>query len=303
LWVRNATSKNFETVFCDTGWESDITYNHIQEVKEKLGLNLIVLKSTKHKNFIDLVKNKSRFPSSTARFCTEELKTKPMIDYILDQVKDHVLIIQGIRAGESEARSKMKAQCNFFKYYLEPYQTNSMIVENLSAKKELTKNQLKKLKKAKDRLLKGKEDAKFHTYRKKEVLEYFGKYVTDVLRPVFDWTGNQVMKYILENGLKPNPLYYQGFKRVGCFPCIMSGHTEMKQLIKHYPGRIDQLREFEKECKSTFFYPDYIPKRFMANKKFPTIDDVVNYVKAKNASGDLFPTEETSCISFYSICE
>ena len=35
LWVRNNMSKKFTTVFCDTGWESDLTYKYIDEVGKK----------------------------------------------------------------------------------------------------------------------------------------------------------------------------------------------------------------------------------------------------------------------------
>jgi hypothetical protein len=80
-------------------------------------------------------RKKKRFPSTKARFCTEELKVKPMIDFILDRKAD-CLIIQGVRKDESEARSAMKEQCTFFKYYFTPYRTNTMIVNRLSAVKE-----------------------------------------------------------------------------------------------------------------------------------------------------------------------
>lgn len=70
---------------------------------------------------VDLARQKHRCPSARARYCTEELKTKPMTDYILDVVQDNTLIIQGIRAAESSARAKMKTQCTYFKYYFEPY--------------------------------------------------------------------------------------------------------------------------------------------------------------------------------------
>ena len=36
LWIRNNFSKNFTTVFCDTGWENPITYRYINEIAEKL---------------------------------------------------------------------------------------------------------------------------------------------------------------------------------------------------------------------------------------------------------------------------
>ena len=141
LWVRNNISKDFLTVFCDTIWEHELTYKHINEVIKKLNLDYVRLTSKKYNGFLDLAEKKKRFPSVGARFCTEELKSKPMIDYILDEVKDDILIIQGIRKAESFARSKMNAQCTFFKYYFQPYGVDK----------------------------KGKD--KFHTYRKKEVIK------------------------------------------------------------------------------------------------------------------------------------
>lgn len=79
LWVRNNLTKDFITVFCDTGWEHPLTYKYIEEVQEQLGLNLITVKSKKFNGMVDLTKKKSRWPSSQRRFCTSELKTIPMI--------------------------------------------------------------------------------------------------------------------------------------------------------------------------------------------------------------------------------
>lgn len=285
LWTINESGykkENIEAVFCDTGWEHEATYNHIKDITDKLDVNLITLKSKKYDGMVDLAKKKGRFPSTKARFCTEELKTKPMIDYILDECKCHVIIIQGIRKDESHSRSLMEKQCTYFKYYDQPY-----------GKDKNGKN-------------------KFHTYRKKEVLEFRSKWLDDVIRPVFDWSGNEVMNYILEAGLKPNPLYYQGAKRVGCYPCIMCSQKEIKGMIENNPDYIDRLKESEIEVGRTFFAPDYIPKRSMrlidekSGKKIPSVDDVVNYIKMKDATGYLFEEEKRenrSCMSFYGICE
>ena len=49
LWVRNNLTKDFITVFCDTGWEHPLTYKYIEEVQEQLGLNLITVKSKSFK--------------------------------------------------------------------------------------------------------------------------------------------------------------------------------------------------------------------------------------------------------------
>lgn len=311
LWaIAKYGANNVTAVFCDTKWEHEITYKHINEVVEKLGIKLIVLTSRKYNGMVDLAVKKKRFPSTKARFCTEELKTKPMIDYILDNCKTHLLIIQGIRADESESRSLMNKQCSYFKYYFEPYQTNSMIVEALESKEVLSVSQKIKLRKAKARLAKGKEDKKFHTYRKKEIFKWREKYADDILRPIFDWTGQQTIDYILQNGMKPNPLYYLGFSRVGCLPCIMCKKQEVKSMIDYLPDAVVRLEEAEKEVGRSFFPPDYVPKRYCSKtdkggKKYPTVQDVLKYIGDTNATGDLFKEDNKphKCMSFYGICE
>lgn len=93
---------NLTAVFCDTGWEHPDTYKHVNDVCLQMGVKLITLKSKY--DFVSLAAHKKRFPSTNARFCTSELKMKPMIDYVLS-LKESCIIIQGIRAGESTARA------------------------------------------------------------------------------------------------------------------------------------------------------------------------------------------------------
>lgn len=285
LWTLKESGypkESIEAVFCDTGWEHEATYQHIKETTDQLGVRLVVLKSKKYDGLVDMAKKKGRFPSTKARFCTEELKTKPMIDYILDECKSHVIVIQGIRKDESRARSMMRNQCTYFRYYYEPYGHD------------------------KD----GKP--KYHTYRKKDILEFRKNYLDDVIRPCFNWTGQEVMQYILDAGMRPNQLYFEGSKRVGCFPCIMCGHGEIKAMIEHNPKYVERLKQAEIEVGRTFFPPDYIPQRAMtmidpkSQKKIATVADVVRYIEEKNATGDLFEDdnkEDRSCMSFYGICE
>lgn len=91
-----------EAVFCDTGWEHPDTYQHITDTCSQMGVKLTTLKS-KH-DFVSLAVYKKCFPSTNARFCTSELKMKPMIDHVLS-LNESCIIIQGIRAGESAARA------------------------------------------------------------------------------------------------------------------------------------------------------------------------------------------------------
>ena len=274
LWVRNNLTKHFTTVFCDTGWEHPLTYQYINETTRQLGLQLITLKSKKFDGMVDLAKKKSRWPSSQRRFCTSELKTIPMIDYILDEVNDDVLMIQGIRAAESARRAEMQKQCTYFKYYVQPY--------------------------GKDK--NGKD--KYHTYRRKDVLAFRAKHADDLLRPVFDWTAQQVIDYILKNGLQPNPLYRMGYKRVGCYPCVMASQQDIYNISQQDTTRIDYIAQKEQELHSSFFGPDKISRKNYRGD-YPLIGDVVRYVQNKYAIGSLFDDEDaaTSCMSYYGLCE
>lgn len=274
LWVRNNLTKDFITVFCDTGWEHPLTYQYIYDVRDRLGLNLVTVKSKKFEGMVDLVKKKTRWPSSQRRFCTSELKTIPMIDYILDEVNDNILVIQGIRAAESSKRAEMSKQCTYFKYYVQPYR------------------------KGKD----GKD--KYHTYRRKDVLAFLTKYADDLLRPVFDWSDRQVIDYILDNGLVLNPLYRMGYKRVGCYPCVMASQQDIYNISMQDLPRIKFIADLEKKLSSSFFGPDKIPSRYYKGE-YPLIGDVVKYVQGKHSSGSLFEDTDisTSCMSYYGLCE
>lgn len=273
LWTLEHITKNPLVVFCDTGFESKVTYEYIDYVEAKLNIPIKRISSDKFDGMLDMVRKKSRFPSTNRRFCTSELKVKPMINFILD-LNDDFIAIQGIRKDESNERSKMSNQCTFFKYYFEPYAFTT----------------------------EGKP--KLHTYRKPEIKKFVENKVADILRPVFDWSAKQVVEYILSKGLVLNPLYKKGFKRVGCFPCIMCSQTEIRSLNLFYPDRVKEISEFEIETGASFFPPDKIPKRFCANKSYPTIYEVVNY--CSDTDPILFPEiaeKERSCMSFYNICE
>jgi 3'-phosphoadenosine 5'-phosphosulfate sulfotransferase (PAPS reductase)/FAD synthetase len=106
LWAKEHL-KNFQVVFCDTGWEHEITYEYIKYINEILcNGELIIIKSKKYAGFEDLSYKKKRVASTKARFCTQELKIFPMHDYI-HSLSHKVRMFVGIRAEESHSRAKM----------------------------------------------------------------------------------------------------------------------------------------------------------------------------------------------------
>ncbi|RHU24288.1 MULTISPECIES: phosphoadenosine phosphosulfate reductase family protein [Parabacteroides] len=255
-----------EAVFCDTGWEHPDTYQHITNVCQQMSIKLTTLKP--ELGFVELAKKKKRFPSVIGRFCTIELKIKPMIDYLLS-LKESCIIIQGIRARESSVRAAMEPECMYFRSYFQP---------NGSGRKE--------------------------TYRGKEVREWCSKYDASVIRPIFNWSAQEVIDCILNAEQKPNPLYYKGFSRVGCFPCVMCRQVEIRELLKDELMK-QRLIDAEKYVGRSFFAIDTIPKRFCKNGVYAMAEEVFKYVSDKNATLDMFgPEGGYACMSiFHGLCE
>jgi 3'-phosphoadenosine 5'-phosphosulfate sulfotransferase (PAPS reductase)/FAD synthetase len=96
-----------DRVFMDTGWEHDDTYAYIRgPLADKIGPIQWLRPKLQME---ELVLKKGMFPSRLRRYCTQELKVFPMRDHLrgLQDAGYEVLNTVGIRAGESEARSKM----------------------------------------------------------------------------------------------------------------------------------------------------------------------------------------------------
>jgi len=247
LWAKEqGILDNSDVVYCDTGWENPITYDYIKYVGEKLGKEIITLQPDL--KFLELAKKKKRFPSSQARFCTEELKLKPMKKYI-EQYLPECEILVGVRAEESFSRSKL------------PERTFA---------------------------------------------DYYG---CDMVRPLIKWTWQQVFDIMKRHNIEPNPLYKNGMKRVGCFPCIMSGNQELKNMFERYPDSLAKLTEAENEIGRSFFVPAKIPEKYHTGRdpksglSFPRVIDVYDYLVDPH-SEKLFEDEEgETCLSYYRICE
>ena len=94
-------------IFMDTGWEHPATYDYLRgPLTDKLG-PIEEIRSEKYPGgMVQLIKSKGMFPSRRIRFCTQELKVKPIIDY-LQGLEDEPVNAVGIRGGESLARSKL----------------------------------------------------------------------------------------------------------------------------------------------------------------------------------------------------
>lgn len=56
-----------------------------------------------------------------------------------------------------------------------------------------------------------------------------------MVNPIVDWTDEEVWEFLEYYGCKSNPLYAQGYKRVGCVGCPMGGSKTQKKEFAAYP--------------------------------------------------------------------
>ncbi len=233
---------DFTPVFADVGNEHEITYEYVAELPRRVGgpditwvkadfapqlrrrqnyiryhwraigtdeaeaERMISLLEPSNNPFLDLCMMKGRFPSAMARFCTEELKIKPITDQIYKPLvaAGHVPVsYQGVRADESFARSKLPMR---------------------------------------------------------QKVEVMGVPVR-ILRPMLNWTLDDVIAKHAKFGVEPNPLYREGWNRVGCMPCVMENKQGIKNMDARYPEHVDRIREWErivssvsKRGSATFFH-------------------------------------------------
>lgn len=146
--------------------------------------------------------------------------------------------------------------------------------------------------------------------------EFDNFYAFEVYRPLLKWSLEDVWAIHARYGLKPNPLYGFGAKRVGCLPCIMSRKAEVRNIAHRWPERIDMIRDHENNFPngySSFFARDKVPERFRTKEvetasgwqgKVASIDDVVTWsMTGKHAKGTAPGDDAGTCPSSMGACE
>lgn len=111
---------NVHVLFANTGRERPETLQFILECQTRWGVPIHWLERGRGEvdwakcgidgePFADLITKKKFLPNPIARFCTQELKIKPMRDWMMAQGYDHWTNAVGIRADEPRRIAKMRA--------------------------------------------------------------------------------------------------------------------------------------------------------------------------------------------------
>lgn len=74
--------------------------------------------------------------------------------------------------------------------------------------------------------------------------------------PILSWEAWNCFVFLEEHGIHRNPLYDEGFERVGCFPCMLAGQKTQERVFRTEFGKkqFAIIKELEKEIGEEYKY-------------------------------------------------
>ncbi len=110
-----------------------------------------------------------------------------------------------------------------------------------------------------------------------------------VLNPIIDWEDADVWEYIHSRGLKYCKLYDEGFKRLGCIGCPMSGKKGMEKEFLRWP----KYKEAYKRAIARFI-PGYLERCKQKGREpmYTTVDEWFNWWIYGKDNKDVFDGQE-----------
>jgi 3'-phosphoadenosine 5'-phosphosulfate sulfotransferase (PAPS reductase)/FAD synthetase len=189
-------------LFCDTGWEHELTYRYIETLEEFFNIKIHKLVGIP---LPELIRKKKVFPSPRRRFCTRSCKTVPTYRFYEEIFALFPFKIAevwlGLRREESRARRNIKN----------------------------------------------------YTHKAFEKTRFGERFPFDISYryPIANLTERQVFEELRKRRVPINPLYEQGFKRVGCYPCFLSKKDIIQVICKALEGdefsvnRLEEMKELD----------------------------------------------------------
>lgn len=136
-------------------------------------------------------------------------------------------------------------------------------------------------------------------------------------RPIHKWSATETFERAAYHGLKPNPLYQMGMRRVGCMPCINCSKGEVSQIVKRFPEQLERIREWEelvaavsRRGDATFFAAPTVPGE---GDRRASVDNITEWARTTRGGRQFDMLAEIErmraaeegllCESAYGLCE
>jgi len=105
------------------------------------------------------------------------------------------------------------------------------------------------------------------------------KFLIPTMYPISYWNIQKVFSYIESKGIKVNPLYSKGFRRVGCMPCVNANKYELLYMPKKYKERLKALEKAisEKIGKKAFMFNPNTRDKFLREKLLFETEELFEY--------------------------
>ena len=218
LWIAEESGIEFEAQYSKTSVDAPETVSHVKETFARLrarGINAFVRVPKLHGKPVtmwSLIAQRNMPPTRLVRYCCQTLK---------ETGGKGRAIATGVRRSESVARSGRKFAQNTTKRNREAldFEDAASLFEDAERFIEHDSAFLKSCK------VQGKTS----------------------FQPIIEFTDSNVWQLIDEQGIKTNPLYEIGYKRVGCIGCPFASRIQREGEFERYPAyRNAYLRAFEK---------------------------------------------------------
>ena len=190
-----------------------------------------------------IMRERLEIPSRIRRVCCSELKERKM--------PDAPYIVTGVRWAESAGRRAKSGIAMVFTASAPPKQRYTGLEQSAAAAGLLTT-----------------DDAS--TRRLFEQCQMRG---VRVLNPIIDWSDGDVWSYLHSRGIEGNPLYKEGWTRIGCVGCPLAGRRARELAFARYPKLYKAWRDaiaYVIERRKEMGNP-----MFLAGKEVESVDDVL----------------------------
>lgn len=192
-------------LFCDTQFEHPLTYAHVTWMEQHYGVRIERVTAG---SVEDQAIKHGRFPGGGARFCTEELKIWPTKRFCTELAKQQGSFVP--RKKDDFERRVMATLGGFEVWYGMRSDESGERAKRYAGK------------------------VCDDVYAPHEVMKKYPKYLAALgvtfRLAVLEWSEQDVLDYLAG---EENPLYAEGFPRVGCFPCLASGDRWKAKAFNH----------------------------------------------------------------------